>query len=139
MRFLADTNIISEVRKGSRCDENVARWYSQVGEEEIFISVITLGEIRKGVEQLRKRGDTAQSAMLETWLHQVTERFSDRILPITANIADTWGRISSIRPVPISDGLMAAAAINHDLTLATRNLRDVEGLGARIMNPFDPR
>ena len=123
MKFLADTNIISEVRKGTRCDENVARWYSQVGETEIFISVITLGEIRKGIEQLRQRGDTEQTAMLERWLHQVRERFSDRIQPITSNIADTWGRISSIRSIPVSDGLMAATAIYHDLTLATRNLR----------------
>ena len=138
MRFLADTNIISEVRKGRRCDGNVANWYSQVGEPDIFISVIALGEIRRGVEQLRRRGDLVQAETLESWLREMAERFSDRILPINSNIADTWGRISAIRPVPIADGLMAATAIEHDLTLATRNLRNVQGLGAKVMNPFEP-
>ena len=137
MKFLADTNIISEVRKGPRCDENVARWYSQIGEPDIFISVIALGEIRKGVEQLRLRRDLSQAAMLEIWLHELSERFEDRILPIDSKISDIWGRISSIRPVPIADGLMAATAIHHDLTLATRNVRDVEELGASVTNPFD--
>ena len=138
MRFLADTNIISEIRKGNRCDEIVERWYSQVREADIFISVIALGEIRKGVEQLRQRGDSAQVATLDRWLTELNDRFSDRTLPITSTISDTWGRIGAIRPVPIADGLMAATAIQHDMTLATRNLRNVEGLGARVINPFEP-
>ena len=138
MRFLADTNIISEVRKGLRCDENVGKWYSQVGQADIFISVIALGEIRKGIEQLRHRGDLPQTEMLERWLTELTGRFEDRILAVKPDIADIWGRISSIRPVPIADGLMAATAIQHDLTLATRNLRNVDGLGPKVINPFDP-
>ena len=72
--------------------------------------------------------------MLEIWLHELSERFEDRILPIHSNVSDIWGRI---RPVPIADGLMAATAIHHDLTLATRNVRDVEELGASVTNPFD--
>ena len=92
MRFLADTNIISEVRKGLRRDENVGKWYSQVGQADIFISVIALGEIRKGIEQLRQRGDLPQTEMLERWLTELTGRFGDRILPINPNIAGHLGQ-----------------------------------------------
>lgn len=136
MTLLIDTNVISEVRKGQRCNEGVAEWYAGVSEAELFISALVLGEIRKGIEILRGRGDFQQAEMLEAWLGTVIRRFSDRILPIDANVANAWGRLYSVRRVPVIDGLMAATAISRDLTFVTRNVSDVQGLGVSLLNPF---
>ena len=134
--FLLDTNVISEVRKQGRADSGVAEWYASVSDEDIFLSVLTLGEIRRGVERSRRRGDNAQADTLEVWLTTVKGRFSGQILAVSEDIAETWGRISSIRPVPVEDALLAATAMVKDFTLVTRNIRHVEGLGARLLNPF---
>ena len=134
--FLLDTNVISEVRKGRRSDANVSNWYTGVGESQLYISSLTIGEIRKGIELARQRHNVNQAEALETWLHTVVEEFSGRVLTVDAQVADTWGRISAIRPVPVVDALLAATARVHDLTLVTRNVSDVEGLGARVLNPF---
>ena len=133
--FLLDTNVISEVRKGRRSDPNVSNWYTGVGESQLYISSLTIGEIRKGIELVRRR-DVDQAETLEAWLHTVVEDFSGRVLTVDAQVADTWGQMSAIRPVPVVDALLAATARVHDLTLVTRNVSDVEGLGARVLNPF---
>jgi toxin FitB len=135
MSLLIDTNIISEVRKGPRCDANVAVWYASVADADLYLSVLVLGEIRKGVELVRRR-DVERADLLEAWLEAIATAFGDRILPIDGAVADEWGRMSALRPVPVVDGLLAATAKAHRMTLVTRNARDVEGLGVRVLDPF---
>ena len=135
MSFLVDTNIISEVRKGTRCDRNVALWYASVSDSDLYLSSLVLGEIRKGIEQARRR-DRAQAEALEAWLSAVKTAFGERILAIDGAVAEEWGRMNAKRPVPTIDGLMAATAKVHGLTLATRNVTDVAGTGAAILDPF---
>ncbi len=130
-----DTNVISEVRKGPRCDPNVSNWYAGLEESQIYLSVLTIGEIRRGVE-LKRRRDRNQARVLDDWLGEVMKRFSTRILTVDAQVADKWGQLYAIRPVPVVDGILAATAMLHDLTLVTRNVSDVSGLGVQILNPF---
>ena len=137
--FLLDTNIISEIRKGDRCDVGVATWFLRVPETELMISVLTLGEIRKGIEMARSRRDSHQADVLEHWLQTVYFRFADRIFPIDERVADAWGRMYRLRNVPAIDGLLAATAAVYDLTLVTRNSADVDGLGVPVLNPFSAR
>lgn len=137
MSWLLDTNIVSELRKGSRCDANVAAWYAQVESDQLFMSVLTLGEIRKGVERARRR-DPARARVLERWLADLSRTYADRLIPVDRDIADEWGRMAAIRTLPIIDGLLAATAKVHGLTLVTRNVDDVTGLGAKLLNPFLP-
>ena len=134
--FLLDTNIISEVRKADRCNAGVTRWFAGVSDGDLFISVVVTGEIRQGIERLRRR-DSRQAENLERWLEEVVTSYADRVLPIDGRVADAWGRLGAVRPVPVIDGLLAATARVHDMTLVTRNAPDVEGLGAPVLNPFD--
>ncbi len=103
----------------------------------MFLSALTLGEIRRGIEGVRPR-DPAKTAALRRWLDAVARGFGARILPVDTAVAETWGRIGAGRSIPVIDGLIAATAIVHDLVLVTRNLGDVEGLGVRTLNPFTP-
>jgi toxin FitB len=135
LSYLIDTNIISEVRKGDRCDAHVSVWYASIADEDLFLSTLVLGEIRKGVELVRPR-DPGKAAALERWLREVEVAFSGRVLGIDNAVSDQWGRMSAIRPVPTIDGLLAATALTNGLTLVTRNDRDVAGLGATVLNPF---
>lgn len=135
MTWLLDTNVISEIRKGPRCDPNVARWYGGVAAADLHLSVLVLGELRKGVEQLRSR-EPARAEVLQRWLEEVGAAFAARILPVGREIAECWGTMSAIRPVPVIDGLLAATAKVHGLVLVTRNTRDVAGLGAEVLDPF---
>lgn len=135
MSYLIDTNIISEVGKGSRCDANVTKWYTSIADDDLFLSTLVLGEIRKGVELARRR-DSRKAAALERWLREVETAFAGRVLGVDNAVADQWGRMSAIRPVPVIDGLLAATALTNGLTLVTRNDRDVAGLGAAVLNPF---
>ena len=135
MSYLIDTNIISEIRKGARCDARVAAWYASVADEDLFLSTLVLGEIRKGVELARPR-DAGRALALERWLGDVEAAFDGRVLGIDNAVSDQWGRMSALRPLPVIDGLLAATALTHGLTLVTRNDRDVAGLGAMVLNPF---
>ena len=135
MNYLIDTNIISEVRKGERCDPNVAAWYAAIDETELYLSVLVAGEIRRGIELARRR-DPARARALQRWLGQVDAAFGDRILPIGRTEADEWGRMGAQRPIPVIDGLLAATAKVHGMTLVTRNDSQVAGLGALLLNPF---
>ncbi|SDB74959.1 type II toxin-antitoxin system VapC family toxin [Belnapia rosea] len=137
MTWLIDTNVISEVRKGARCHPAVATWWANVEDRDLFLSALTLGEIRKGIEGVRPR-DPAKAAALEGWLSEVADAFGPRVLGVDAAVADAWGRISAVRSVPVVDALLAATARVHGLVLVTRNVADVEGLGTRTLNPFEP-
>jgi hypothetical protein len=133
--YLLDTNVISEVRKGAHCDAHVSAWYASIADEDLFLSTLVLGEIRKGVELARLR-DSHKASALERWLQDVESAFDGRILGIDNAVSDQWGRMSAVRPVPAIDGLLAATALTNGLTLVTRNDRDVAGLGASVLNPF---
>ena len=137
MNFLIDTNVISEIRKGDRCDAHVASWFAAVSDEQLYLSVLTLGEIRRGAEMLRRRNMSGADA-LDRWLADVERAFAGRILPVDSDVAREWGRASALRSVPVVDCLLAATAKANDLTLVTRNVRDIEGLGAAILDPFAP-
>lgn len=137
MSFLIDTNIISEVRKGARCNPGVAKWWAEVAEGDIWLSTLILGEIRKGVELARRR-DPEKASVLEAWLGEVVSGFGDRVLPVDVATAEEWGRMSAMRPVPVIDALLAATAKTNGLMLVTRNEADVVGLGVDVLNPFDP-
>jgi predicted nucleic acid-binding protein len=133
--FLIDTNVISEIRKGNRCDPGVATWWAEVAEDDLWLSALVLGEIRKGVELARRR-DPQKAAALEAWLGEVVAGFADRVLPVDAAVAEEWGRMNAIRPVPVIDALLAATAKANGLTLVTRNEADVAGIGVEVLNPF---
>jgi len=135
MGFLIDTNVLSELRKKDRADPGVMAWYTEVDGEQLATSVLVIGEIRNGIERLRRRDAMAATA-LETWLASVRSILAGRILPVTSEIADQWGRLGVPDALPVVDGLLAATALVHDLTLVTRNERDVERTGVRILNPF---
>lgn len=137
MSFLINTNVLSEVRKGRRCDPNVAAWFASVDDDRVYVSVLVLGEIRRGIEMLMRR-DAAQALALQHWLNRVNADFRDRLLPVDSAVADEWGRLSAIRTVPVIDTLLVATARVHGLTFVTRNIADVVGLGAAVLNPFEP-
>ena len=137
MNYLIDTNIISEVRKGRRCNPNVANWYEKIEDESLYLSVLVLGEIRKGIERTRLK-DIAQAHALENWLIAVEKAFGERVLPVDQAVSDEWGRLNARRPLPVIDGLLAATAKIHRMTLVTRNTADIAGLDIRVLNPFEP-
>ena len=138
MNYLIDTNIISEVRKGRRCDPNVASWYEIIEDASLYLSVLVIGEIRKGIESVRPK-DNAQANAIENWLVAVDKAFGERILPVDRAVANEWGRLNARRPLPVNDGLLAATAEIHHMTLVTRNTADIADLGVHILNPFEPR
>lgn len=135
MRSLVDTNVLSELRKRDRCDANVARWFESCPAGDIYISVLTIGEIRRGVERLRRR-DGEAAAALDGWLRRLLAEHGDRVLPVSPEVAEEWGRLNVPDPLPVIDGLLAATAKVCDLTLVTRNVKDVERTGVRCLNPF---
>ena len=136
MRFLVDTNVLSELRKGRRCHPNVARWATSHPTEDLFTSVLVLGEIRQGVERARRR-DADKALVLERWLDAVKLAFDGRILPIDQAVAEEWGRTGVPDPIPVIDGLLAATARVNGLTLATRNVADLARAGATVIDPFE--
>lgn len=136
MTFLIDTNIISEVRKGDRADPVVATWWNGIDEDDLWLSPLVLGEIRKGVELVRQR-DPGKAEALEAWLADVNSHFGNRVLPIDTAVAEQWGKMNAIRPVPVIDALLAATAKANGLILVTRNVADVAGLGVDVLNPFE--
>lgn len=133
--FLLDTNILSELRKQHRGDAGVRKWFAEVPGEDLFISVLVLGEIRQGIERIRLR-DRPQAQALEKWLRWLSTEFADRLLPVDEKVADRWGRLGVQQPVPLLDALQAATAVVHDLTLVTRNVSDVARTGVKAFNPF---
>jgi predicted nucleic acid-binding protein len=136
LSFVLDTNIVSEVRKGSRADAGVMRWLSSVAAGDLYLSVLVIGEIRQGIEGLRGR-DPVQADHLEAWLSGLRRRYADRLLPIDLEIAEEWGRMNAPDPISSRDGLMAATARVRNMTFVTRNTSDVASTGVSLLNPFD--
>lgn len=134
MAYLLDTCVISELRR-PRCDAGVLAWMGHIQPDEAYLSVLTLGEIRRGIELQRPKDPKAAGA-LERWLLGLESHYADRILPITAAIADRWGRLSLSQPLPVSDGLIAATALEHKLAVVTRNVADFKRSGVNSINPF---
>jgi predicted nucleic acid-binding protein len=135
LSYLLDTNVISELRKGRRADLRVSAWFADPAAEEIFLSALTIGEIRRGIESVRRR-DPDAAAALDRWLVLLCEAHGDRILPIDRAIAEEWGRMNVPDPLPVVDGLLAATARVLGLTLVTRNIADVAGVGVELLDPF---
>jgi len=133
--FLVDTNIISELRKRDRANANVRAWFASVTDDDLFLSVLVIGEIRQGIERVRER-DSRQAEALEAWLGRVRKLFGPRLLPITESVAEEWGRLNRIRPLPTVDSLLAATAKVNGLTLVSRNATDFSGTGVSFLDPF---
>ena len=138
MTYLLDTNVVSEWAR-PHPNPGVVRWLADVDEDRVYISVLTFGELRRGVDRLtpgRRRH------RLDTWLsEELADRFVDRVLPMDQDVADVWGRLlahseSAGRPVGAVDGLIAATAEHHGLEVVTRNVKDFESTGVRLLNPW---
>lgn len=134
MSFLLDTNVVSEPRR-RKPDATVVAWLRDQDPDLLFISVLTLGEIALGAEA-RGRRDPVAGRSLSTWLMSIRTTYEDRVLPVTGDVAETWGRLGARRPLPVIDGLLAATALVNRLTLVTRNVRDFDALGVRLMDPW---
>ena len=135
MAYLLDTNILSELRKGSRCDERVRAWAVSVRGERHCISVLSVGEIRKGIEILRRKAPD-QCPAVEQWLSLIQAEYSREILPVTEAISERWGRLMAEQTLPVFDSLIAATALAHGLVVATRNTQDFTASGVAVVNPF---
>ena len=138
MSYLIDTNVISELVR-PKPDPAVLDWFASIPDEALFLSALTLGEIRRGVEKLTRPEDSQRREKLRLWLeHDLRDWFGPRILPIGADVADHWGRLlaQAGRPVPAIDSLLAATALHHDLRLVTRNTSDFDYAGLEVINPW---
>ena len=136
MAYLLDTNVISELRK-SAPNAHVLAWHQSQAMAEAYMSTLAVGEIRQGIDRVRPR-DGKQAEALERWLVGLLRHYGDRILPVTVDVAQEWGRLNALgRPLPAIDGLMAATASVHQLTLVTRNVKDVARSGVAVVNPFE--
>lgn len=136
--YLVDTNVISEARKRSRANKGVRDFFKKVINDEVpmFISVVTVGELRRGVELIRYRGDPRQADRLEKWLQALLMEYDNNILGIGENIPQLWGRLRVPHPENALDKQIAATALIYDLTVVTRSHRDFARTGARVVNPF---
>ena len=136
MSLLLDTNVVSELRKGDRAHTRVRAWFESVADTDLHLSVLVVGELRRGVERVRAK-DAKQAAALERWLQRLTREHAERILPVDRRVAEQWGRFAAERNGSPVDVLMAATAHVHELVLVTRNTRDVAWTGVACINPFE--
>lgn len=134
--YLLDTNVVSEVRKRNG-SPYVRDWIGGAHGPTLYLSALTVGEIRCGVE-LRRPKDPVQATILERWLHALHRQFGNRIIPVTPEVVEEWGRMNAVRPLPTTDGLIAATARVHGWTLVSRNVKDFAGTGVSVVNPFEP-
>lgn len=133
-RYLVDTNVVSELRR-PRPDPGVVRWLEGARGDDLFLSVLTIGEIRLGIVRLERR-DPVRAEALAAWLAGLEAGYADRILPVTAAVAHRWAVLNADRPLPVVDALLAATAAEHDATLVTRNVADLAGVDVPLLDPF---
>ena len=138
--YLIDTNVVSEARKQGRANPGVVGFFERTStrNEALYLCVVTIGELRRGVELIRRRGDTPQAALLDAWLAHVVGQYADRILAFDSEAAQVWGRLRVPHPEHALDKQIAAIALVNDLTVVTRNTADFSATGVRVENPFVP-
>ena len=136
--YLIDTNVISEVRKRSRANPGVVGFFDRVArvDEPVYLSVVTVGELRRGIELIRRRGDAGQATLLDDWLAIVLDQYADHVLGFDADAAQVWGHLRASNPEHALHKQIAAIALIHGLTIATRNVADFAGTGVDVVNPF---
>lgn len=134
--YLLDTNVISELRRGIKAHPGIRAFWQSARTEHIYIAVQTIGEIRQGIESIRKRGDRQQAGFLEAWLDEVVEHYDDQILAFDIECAQVWGRLMALDPTHPIDKQIAAIALMHDLIVVTRNTSDFAGTGSKLLDPF---
>ncbi|MBV1775495.1 type II toxin-antitoxin system VapC family toxin [Burkholderiaceae bacterium DAT-1] len=134
--FLIDTNVISEARKGARANLGVQQFFAEADPDELFLPVQVVGEIRRGAERIRRRGDELQAAALDRWLSALTGEYSHRIISFDTECAQVWGMLTAGGTQHAIDMQIAAVALIYDLTLVTRNEADFAGTGVKVCNPF---
>lgn len=134
--YLIDTNVISESRKGKKANRGVQEFWRSVDPDAVYLSVQTIGEIRRGIENIKSRGDTSQAQVLEQWMNMVVTGYGDRILSFDEDCAQVWGRLMSPHNQNPIDKQIAAIGLIHGLTVVTRNTNDFASSGVRLLNPF---
>lgn len=141
LTYLLDTPVISELRKQDQADPGVQRFFQHAFEQEarLYLSVVTIGELRRGVERIRDRGDLLHADLLEAWLQRVLDHYADYILDFTATESQVWGCLRLSHPHSIVDAQIAATALTYDLILVTGNLQSFANSGVRLLNPFQNR
>jgi predicted nucleic acid-binding protein len=135
LSYLLDTNTLSELRK-RKPDPQVTHWFDVTPNAELYLSCLSIGEIRRGIERLRRK-DEVQAKAIERWLTGLHVLYRDRIVPVNIEITERWGRISAAATLPAIDGLLAATALVRDWTIVTRNTTDFARSGARMLNPWE--
>lgn len=135
--YLVDTNVISEARKGIKANPGVQKFFQTTAPGDIYLSAQTIGEIRRGLENIRHRGDLSQTSKLEKWLALVVSDYADKVLTFDEECAQVWGRLMSPHPEHPIDKQIAAIALIHNLAVVTRNVDDFRGTGVEITNPFE--
>lgn len=135
MNHLVDTNVLSELQ---RCNPSsaVLRWFHDVSADSLYLSALTVGEVRRGIERVRPRSP-GRAAQLEAWLGGLLKSYRRRVLTVDLDVARRWGELGLTRPLPVVDSLIAATALMHDMTVATRHVADFEPTGVRTVNPFE--
>jgi predicted nucleic acid-binding protein len=133
--YLLDTNVVSELRRSSP-NPDVKSWFEQAAGDDLFLSVIVVGEIRQGIERVRSR-DPEQANGLERWLEVLHGEFQDRLLPVSTSVAEEWGRLNAPSPLPVIDSLLAATALVHGLTFVTRDTSALTRTGVALFDPWE--
>ena len=136
--YLIDTDVISELRKKETTNPGVVAFFKEVSSSDapLYLAAVTIGELRRGVELVRYRGDAKQAQMLERWLDALLADFGDSVLAFDADVAQVWGRLRVPHPENPLDKQIAATALIHDLVLITRNVKHFSATGVKLFNPF---
>lgn len=137
--YLLDTNVVSELRKKSKMNAGVRAFFKQVARDnsDLYLSVVTVGELRRGVELIRNRGDDEQATQLETWLSKLLNEYEQSILPFGLKEAQVWGKLRAPRHENALDKQIAATALIYGFTVVTRNVKDFSETGVNLLNPFN--